>query len=122
MIMPPEADLAVAISKIDAITNDMSDLKSTMKELVTAVGRLAVVEERQTSTNDSMGRAFKQLDTLSAKVSALELAQPIQKQSSDLVQKAVGYVVAVVLGAIVAGIWRAPQALPDATVPAISSK
>lgn len=122
MSMPPEADLAVAIAKIDSITSDLSDLKSSIKELTTAVSRLAVMEERQSTTNESIDRAFKQLDSISARVTALEQAQPIQKQSSDYVQKAVGYIVAIVLGAVVSGLWRSPPVHPDATPPAITGK
>lgn len=120
--MPPEADLAVAITKIDAITSDLSDLKSSMKEIANAVSRLAVVEERQTATNESIGRAFKQIDSIALRVGALEQAQPIQKQSSDMVQKAVGYLVAIVLGAIISGLWRSAPLPPESTPPGITSK
>lgn len=120
--MPPDTDLAVAIAKIDTITSDLVELKSSMKEIASAVSRLAVVEERQTTTNDSIGRAFKQIDAVSARLTVIEQAQPIQKQSSDFVQKAIGYVVAVVLGAIVAGLLRSPPSYPEATPPALTGK
>jgi hypothetical protein len=120
--MPPEADIAVAIAKLDAVTSDLADLKASMKELASAVSRLAVVEERQTTTNDSIGRAFKQIDAVSARLTVLEQAQPIQKQSSDFVQKAVGYIVAIVLGAIVSSLWRTAPISPSATPPAIIGK
>lgn len=120
--MPPDtADIAVAIAKIDAMSTDMSELKSSFKELAMAVARLAIIEERQTVTNESINRAFKTLDALANRVSTLELAQPIQKQSSDFVQKAVSYIVAIVLGAIVAGLWRVPPAPPTQTPPAITA-
>lgn len=122
MSMPPEADLAVVITKIEAITSDLGDLKSSIRELTTAVGRLAVMEEKQSTTNESIDRAFKQIDAISTRVTALEQAQPIQKQSSDLVQKAVGYVVAIVLGAVISGLWRSAPHLPDATPPAVTGK
>lgn len=119
--MPPETDIAVAIAKIDAMSTDMSELKSSFKELAMAVSRLAVIEERQTVTNESISRAFKNLDALSTRVSTLEMAQPIQKQSSDFVQQAVKYIVAIVLGAVVAGLWRSPPAPPAQTPPAITA-
>lgn len=122
MSMPPEADLAVAIAKIDAMSGDMSELKSSLKELAGAVSKLAVIEERQTATNESIGRAFKQIDALSTRVTTIEQAQPIQKQSSDFVQNAMKYIVAIVLGAVVSGLWRSPPHSPDATPPAITGK
>jgi chromosome segregation ATPase len=120
--MPPDADLAVAIAKIDAITSDLADLKVSMRELATAVSRLAVIEDRQSTTNESIGRAFKDIQRLAARVASLEMAQPIQKQSSDAVQTAMKYIVAIVLGAVISGVWRTAPTLPDATPPALTGK
>jgi hypothetical protein len=120
--MPPDADLAVAIAKIDAITSDLADLKVSMRELATAVSRLAVIEDRQSTTNESIGRAFKDIQHLAARVASLEMAQPIQKQSSDAVQTAMKYIVAIVLGAVISGVWRTAPTLPDATPPALTGK
>lgn len=120
--MPPETDLAVAIAKIEAISGDMSEIKQSMKELANAVSRLAVVEERQTATNDAIGRAFKDIETISGRVKVLEQAQPLQKQSSDLVQTAVKYIVVAVLGAVIAGFVRTPPSAPTSNPPAIHGK
>lgn len=120
--MPPETDLAVAIAKIESISGDMAEIKSSMKELATAVSRLAVIEERQTATNDAIARAFKDISTLSGRVTSLEQSQPIQKQSSDLVQTAVKYIVVALLGAIVAGFVRVPPAAPTTNPPVITGK
>lgn len=124
MSMPPpdHADIAVAIAKIDTLSGDMAELKASLKELTTAVARLAVIEERQSSSNESIGRAFKEIKALTERVAALEQAQPIQKQSSDFVQSAVKYVVALVLGAIIAGLWRTPPTHPEQSPPAITGK
>lgn len=120
--MPPDADLAVAIAKIDSITSDLVDLKISMRELATAVSRLAVIEDRQSTTNESIGRAFKDIQNLATRVASLEAAQPIQKQSSDAVQTAMKYILAIVLGAIVSGLWRAAPVPPEAKPPALTGK
>jgi len=120
--MPPEADLAVAIAKIEALSEDMGDIKSSMRELAQAVSRLAVVEERQSTTNEAMGRLFKSIETLDGRVKALEQAQPIQKQSSDFVQSAIKYIVAAVLGAILAGVMRTAPTVPSMSPPEITGK
>ena len=127
--MPPEADLAVAIAKIEAISGDMAEVKTTMRELAQAVSRLAVVEERQVATNGAIERAFKELGKtneelgkLDSRLGALEQAQPIQRQSSDFVQSAVKYIVAAVLGAVIAGVVRVPPAVPAQNPPAITGK
>lgn len=120
--MPPEADLAVAISKIESLSEDMSDIKTSMRELAQAVSRLAVVEERQATTNEAMGRLFKVIETIDTRVKVLEQAAPIQQQSSDWVQGAVKYIVAAVLGAILAGFMRGTPTVPSMSPPAITSK
>lgn len=120
--MPPETDLAVAIAKIESISGDMVEIKQTMRELAAAVSRLAVIEERQSTTNDSITRAFKQISELNSRVTSLEQAQPIQKQSSDFVQTAVKYIVAAVLGAVIAGFVRVPPAAPTTNPPAVTGK
>lgn len=122
--MPPpdNADIAVAIAKMESISGDLAEVKATMRELATAVSRLAVIEERQNGTNESLGRAFSEITRLTGRIVALEQSQPIQKQSSDLVQAAVKYLVAAVLGAILAGFLRVPPVAPTATPPALTGK
>lgn len=120
--MPPETDLAVAITKIEAMSGDMAEIKQTMRELAAAVSQLAVIEERQSTINESMARAFKDINKLSDRVSSLEQSQPIQRQSSDFVQTAIKYIVAIVLGAVVSGLWRSPPSIPNSSPPAITGK
>lgn len=127
--MPPETDLAVAIAKIESISGDMAEVKATMRELAAAVSRLAVIEERQAATNGAIERAFSEIaktnesiNTLGTRVTSLEQSQPIQQQSSDLVQSAVKYIVAMTLGAIIAGFVRVPPASPAPTPPALTGK
>lgn len=120
--MPPDTDLAVAIAKIESISGDMAEIKQTMRELASAVSRLAVIEERQTATNGAIERFSKELSSLSGRVTSLEQAQPIQKQSSDFVQAAVKYIVAAVLGAVIAGFVRVPPGAPAQTAPAVTGK
>lgn len=127
--MPPETDLAVAIAKIDSITGDMAEVKQTMRDLAAAVARLAVIEERQTSTNEAIARAFKEISTtnqtvagLAIRVASLEQSQPIQRQTNALVQGAVKYILAAVLGAIIAGLLRMPPALPAQNQPVVTGK
>jgi hypothetical protein len=93
-----------------------------MKELASAVSRLAVIEERQGASGEAIGRAFKEISALGARIGVLEQNQPIQKQSSDLVQAAIKYIMAAVLGAILAGFLRVPPTMPTATPPALTGK
>jgi hypothetical protein len=127
--MPPDTDLAVAIAKIEAMSGDMAEVKATMRELASAVSKLAVIEERQSSINGSIDRAFKEISTtntnlqlLAGRVATLELAQPLNKQTNDWVGGAVKYILVLVLGAFLSGLWPKTPAAPVATPPAIVGK
>lgn len=98
-----EQQLATAIARLDGLVGDMTEVKRSMRELAAAVTKLAVVEERQHATSESLTRAFAELARNSGRIAALELAQPLQKQSSDWVRKAVGLIIAAVMGAVVTG-------------------
>lgn len=97
--------------RLEAVGADLQEIKTTMRDLAAAVQRLAVIEERQTVTNDAVGRAFSEIErvlknqeALSARITRLELAQPIQAQTSDWVQRIVWLVVAFAIGAVLSGI------------------
>ena len=98
------------------LADDMAELKTGMRKLTDAVTKLAVVEERQASDRAALDRAFKEIEKAQGRIAQLEQAQPIQKQSSDLVQKVVGIVMSAVVGAALMGVIY--QAKPS-TTPAI---
>jgi len=95
---PQSSQLLLAMERISAIADDMRDVKANMGRLADAVAKLAIVEERQVADRQALARAFAEIDKVSARVAAIEQAQPIQKQSSDWVQRAV----AAILGAVLA--------------------
>jgi len=90
---------AVNAAKLDRINDNVDDLKKAVGELTKSVNRLAIIEERQATTSDSLGRAFKEIEKHDKRINTLELSQPIQKQSSDIVQKTVAIILAAVIGA-----------------------
>ena len=121
--MPPadSTDVAIALSKIESMTGDLQDIKTSMRDLARAVNRLAVVEERQASIASSMERAFKEIETMSARLASLEQAKPINDQTNKLMAGAVKYILAAAMGAVLSGIVRNPTP-PIATPPAIVGK
>jgi hypothetical protein len=81
------ADDAVVV-KLNLLHEDVKDMKTVLKELTTAINRLAVVEERQTQFADSVGRAFKGLEEVRIRVLALETVAVASKQTNDWAGKA----------------------------------
>ena len=116
----PDARLLVALTKLDALAADVSEMRAGLTRLADAYSRLAVVEERQSSSNGAIERAFAELRELRAKVSALEQAQPANAQTTAWVNKAIALVIAAVLGAAASSTLR-PQRDPG-PVPQIEQK
>ena len=92
----PESDINVVITRLGILSDDVGELKETLRQIATAVTRLALVEERQMQTNEALSRAFKQIDKLDLKLtgieqrlSTLERMQPLQQQTNGWVMTSV---------------------------------
>lgn len=110
------SDELVPAARVAAMSNDIAEIKGTLKDLTAAVNRLAVIEERQQNTKEALERAFSTIAKIDGRVSVLEQAQPLQKQSTDWVNKVIGLVVAAVVGATVSTVVVKPQPAPAAEV------
>ena len=85
----PDPDINVVITRLGLLSDDVGELKETLRQIATAVTRLALVEERQSQTNEALSRAFKQIDKVELKLTgieqrlgSLERLQPQQQQTS----------------------------------------
>jgi hypothetical protein len=97
-IQPRATDslIQVIAARLDNLHDDVSGMRDVLRELATAVTKLAVIEERQTQSAQALERAFIALEKVEGRIAALEKAQPIQQQSADWVGKAVWAAVVVV--------------------------
>ena len=113
-----DKNVQVLATKIEGLAQDMSEMKHGIAKMADALTKLAIVEERQTQTILAQERAFKALERveerqrlhelqcldqekglrqliadsnerLSARVSELEKAEPMQAQTSKWVTAAV---------------------------------
>ena len=92
----PESDINVVITRLGLLSEDVGELKETLRQIASAVTRLALVEERQMQTNEALSRAFKQIDKLDMKLTGieqrlgtLERLQPLQQQTNGWVMTSV---------------------------------
>ena len=92
----PDSDINVVITRLGILSDDVGELKETLRQIATAVTRLALVEERQMQTNEALSRAFKQIDKLDMKLTGieqrlgtLERMQPLQQQTNGWVMTSV---------------------------------
>lgn len=91
-----DAGFAVLAHKVDAIHADVGEMRAVLHDLTNAIIKLALVEERQSQFAIAQERAFKVLEKieikfedLSERVSVLEVAEPMQKQTSTWIMAAV---------------------------------
>jgi len=59
-------------SRLDALHNDIHDMRQALRDLSAAITKLALVEERLVQTSASIDRAFKAVEKIADRVSALE--------------------------------------------------
>jgi tetratricopeptide (TPR) repeat protein len=73
--------------KLDLLHADVGDMKEAIKTLATAINRLAVVEERLGNTSQALERAFIALDKVEQRISSLEQAAVVSKQTNSWFEK-----------------------------------
>lgn len=97
-IQPRATDslIQVIAVRLDNLHEDVSGMRDVLRELATAVTKLAVIEERQTQSAQALERAFKVLEKVETRLDTIEKSQPMQQQTTDWVGKAVWAAVVVV--------------------------
>lgn len=93
--------------KLDALHEDITDIKLVLKELTVAINRLAIVEERQSQAAEALERAFTALEKVEIRVTNLEMVSVNSKQTNDWVGKAIWAALAVLVIFILrkVGLW-----------------
>ena len=95
-----DATVLLIAHKLEALHEDVGAMKDVLKELTSAITKLALIEERQAQAALAQERAFKVLEKLEARVDKLEEAAPINSQAANTVNKVMWVIVAAVLGAL----------------------
>lgn len=87
--------LAAFQERLLTLHTDIVEVKSAIKEVASALTKLALVEERQTHHTNSMERAFKALERLECRIAEqekriieLEKSEPMQHRTSEWVERA----------------------------------
>jgi ribosomal 50S subunit-associated protein YjgA (DUF615 family) len=88
-------------SKLMSLHEDVFEIKGALKDLTSAITKLALIEERQSVTNAALERAFVAISRVEDRLSELERIQPMNNQSRIWVER---FVLAVA-GAALMFIW-----------------
>ena len=87
--------------KLMSLHDDVSEIKGALRDLTSAITKLALIEERQTVTNASLERAFVAISRVESRLFELERLAPMNNQSRVWVER---FVLALA-GAALAFIW-----------------
>lgn len=64
------------LGALDVLHRDVIEIKAVLRELTTAITKLAVVEERQSQTSMALERCFRLIESVEKRVAALEIEKP----------------------------------------------
>lgn len=84
-----DVEITTLTMHLSALQSDMGEIKSSMKDMATAVTKLALIEERQVHSQQSLERAFKALEKHDIRITALEKVASTATRTSAWVDRAV---------------------------------
>ena len=107
-------------AQVETLIRDNAEQRQILRELTSAVARLAVIEERQSTAREALDRAFdevrdakSQVAAMDVRVKALEIAQPENKATANAVSRVTWLIVSAVVGALLALVLvRQPSSAP----------
>ena len=72
-----------------SIRESVDEMKGAMKEMASAITRLALVEERQAAVSTTIERLVQSLEKVDERLRCLEVSEPLQAKATEWVQSAV---------------------------------
>lgn len=89
MSEPKNQDSPVLSIQLKTLHDDVSEMKSALKDLATAITKLALIEERQANAAAAQERAFAALERVEMRLSILEKDVPANKRISVWFDRAI---------------------------------
>jgi DNA repair exonuclease SbcCD ATPase subunit len=97
----PDASMGTLNTRLQVLHEDVTDIKSVLKDLTSAITKLALIEERQTQASAAQERAFKALERIEDRVNALEKRVPMNDHTNKWVERVI---TAVILALVISGL------------------
>ncbi len=97
-----QTDVSLLSARLQTLHTDVSDIKGTLKDLTSAINKLALVEERITNAVAAQERSFKAIEKLEERIDSLEKAQVIDDNTSKWIDRGI----VAFVGAAAAYIWE----------------
>jgi len=97
-----DSDIATLSARLQSLHSDVSEIKVVMRELTTAITKLALVEERQANVAAAQERMFTAIAKLEIRLAALERLEPTSTKASIWVDRGIIFLI----GAAATLIWE----------------
>lgn len=69
-------ELTVLSAKLQSLHDDVSEMRSALRDLTNAITKLAIIEERQTNTQMAQDRAFTAISNVERRLAEIERLLP----------------------------------------------
>jgi len=86
--------------KLEALHNDVGDVKAALHKLSDAITKLALVEQQQSQTVSALERAFKAISKIEERVSSLESIRPKSEDANKWIDRALTGLIVIAVGLI----------------------
>ena len=93
--------LTMVATKMDVFHQDLIDMRATQEKMADAIGKLAVIEERQSTTIDAVNRSFKAIERLEDEKKDLEKRIRTLENEAVTNNKTSKWIESAVIGAVV---------------------
>lgn len=74
-------------AQMNRLHDDVGEMKGVLRDLTSAITKLAVVEERQLQTAKCVERIYRSLDEINSRLTALEQQAPLSKQTNSWAER-----------------------------------
>jgi regulator of replication initiation timing len=96
-------DVSVLAARLQSLHKDVGEIKSALSSLTEAITKLALIEERQTVTNNALERAFVALEKLEVRIGTLEKEAPLNNRTNIWIDR----IIMLIVGGFLVAAWEA---------------
>ncbi len=93
--------LTMVATKMDLFHQDLIAMQATQEKMADAIGKLAVIEERQSTTIDAVNRSFKAIERLEDEKKALDKRVRVLETENVTNNRTSKWIESAVIGAVV---------------------
>lgn len=87
--MPEATQTDLLNQRLGMLHEDVTEMKTVLRELTSAVNKLALVEQQQSQMGEAIERAFKAIEKIEARVADIEKKLPEVTRASIWVDRGV---------------------------------